>query len=767
MNTALSFLTARLPRSRTGRALLGLAAAGLALLAGLWLAVPSPLADAVAWPVSPSLMDANGRLFHVRLSSREEYCLPVPLARMGKWLPLVAVEVEDRRFYSHPGLDPLALARAAWQNLRHGAVISGASTITSQTVRLTYPRSRTVGSKVLEFVQALKLERALDKERILELYLNRAPFGGPVRGAEAAARSYFGKRAEELSLAEAALLIGMLRGPSVYRPDRYPERTLERRNAILHRLKERSAIPAATLELALLEPLPPGRNAIPGEARHFADFVFRSLPAGYWEQGKAPLRTTLDPYMQRLLELGLSEALAPFPEQITAAGGIVDNESGALVAYVGNRRFDLAARRHWVDCGASPRSPGSALKPFVYVQAMEQGRLIPASLLADTPLSFGGNAPRNYDRLYRGPVTAGAALADSLNAPAVRVLRLAGGEATLQFMRRCGLSGLTKTAAHYGDSLALGGCEITLFQVLGAFSTLANLGMQRPLTALADKTLPGARLGEQRVFSAAAGYLAADSLRDLNRLPPLLRQALMEQGRPIAFKTGTSYGLRDAWTAAYTPRHTVAVWLGDPEGLPHPGLTGLGAAAPAAVHILRDIPHRPGGETWYRPPPELERFTACALSGAPATPLCPSRLQQWRIQDVTDARPCALHALRDGSVHTLLPPDLENFVQRGHSSFAPRERVDITVPLPNARYFLTPEAPEQKLALTAEGSRGLVYWFLNQEFFGVQPKGESLLLPLRPGKFTLSLVDEEGRTAATSFSVVDIMEKRPQLVPME
>lgn len=767
MKMPFPFFAGLLPRSRAGRVFFALALAAFSTFAALWFFVPSPLADAVAWPVSPALTDKNGQLFHVRLSSRDEYCLPVPLERMGKWLPLVAIEVEDRRFYSHPGLDPLALARAIVQNVKSGSVVSGASTITSQTVRLTYPRRRTMGSKTLEFVQALKLERGLSKEQILELYLNRAPFGGPVRGVEAAARSYFGKRAEELSLAEAALLIGMLRGPSVYRPDRYPGKTLERRNVILQRLRDRAVVPASTLELALLEPLPPGRNAIPGEARHFADFVFRSLPAEYWELGKPPLKTTFDPYMQRLLELGLTEALTPFPAQITAAGGIVDNESGALLAYVGNHRFDLAARRNWVDCGAALRSPGSVLKPFVYLQAIEQGRLIPASLLADTPLSFGGDAPRNYDRTYRGPVAASAALADSLNAPAVRVLRLAGGESTLQFMRRSGLSGLTRSAVYYGDSLALGGCEVTLVQVLGAFSTLANLGLQRPITALADRAAPGKRLGEERIFSAAGGYLIAESLRDTSRLPPLLRQALAEQGRHIAFKTGTSYGLRDAWTAAYTPRHTVAVWLGDPEGLPHPGLAGLAAAAPAAVHILRDIPAQPGGDSWYSPPQELERFTACALSGMPATPSCPSRLQQWRIKDVTATHPCTLHTLRDGVVHTTLPPELETFIQRKHTSFARRERIEITAPLPRAKYFLTPEAAEQKIALTSEGTRGTVYWFLNQEFFGVQPKGESLLLPLRPGKYTLSLVDEEGRTASASFSVIDIMEKKPQLVPME
>jgi penicillin-binding protein 1C len=684
---------------------------------------------------------------------------------MGKWLPLLAVEVEDRRFYSHPGVDPLALARALWQNLSAGGLVSGASTISSQVIRVTYPRRRTLEGKVREFVQACMLERELDKERILELYLNRAPFGGPLRGVEAAARSYFGKRAEDVSLSEAALLIGMLRGPSLYRPDRNPEKILERRNTILRRLLQRKVLPESTLQMALLEPLPAGRGAMPGEARHFADFVLRSLPAGYWEAGGQALKTTFNPALQRLLELRLREALSVFPEEVTAAGGIVDNARGALLAYVGNARFNLEARSQWVDCGASPRSPGSTLKPFLYLLAYEQGRLIPASLLADTPLSFSGSAPRNYDRSYRGPVTAGSALADSLNAPAVRVLRLAGGESGLQIMRRSGLSGLGHTAEHYGDSLALGGCEITVLQALNAFSSLASLGVRRPLTALAERA--GPRLGEERIFSQAGAYLIAESLRDTRRLPILLRKSLADQRRSVAFKTGTSYGFRDAWTAAYTPEHTAVIWIGDPQGRSHLGLSGQPAAAPAAVSLLLDIPCAPGEARWYSPPPELERFAACSLSGMPATPVCPGRAMQWRVKDVSAVTPCSMHLLRAGQVRTLLPPELEFYVARKDTGFSRREQLEITSPQPGIRYFYTPQAPEQQIALTVEGARGTVHWFMDQEFFAAQPGGGSLLLPLKPGKHTLSMLDEEGRFAATTFSVVDIMEQRAPALRLE
>ena len=724
---------------------------------------PSPYADVTAWPVSPALLDKNGVLFHTRLSSREEYCLPVSLDRMGQWLPLVAVHVEDKRFFHHIGLDPLALARATVQNIRAGSVVSGASTITSQVVRLTYPEKRTAGTKFREFIQAVRLEVVLPKRAILELYLNRAPFGGPVRGVEAAARSYFGKAASELSLAESALLIGMLRGPSLYRPDRNPEATLARRNAILDKLLRDGVVPEKRIAMARLEKLPPGRSALPGNHRHFADMALRALPEGYWNQGSRPVMTTLDPLLQNSLERRLHEALLHVPTQITAAGGIAENATGAIRAYVGNARFNSAAREHWVDCGNAPRSPGSILKPFIYLLAMEQGKVIPESFIADTPLSFRGLAPRNYDRRYRGAVTVRHALANSLNAPSVRILRLAGGESSIQLLRRMGFSLLTKPAVHYGDSLALGGCEVTLLQTLQAFSTLATLGIERSLSPLAAEARPG-RVGEQRVFNPQAAYLVAESLRDSGRMSPVVREVFRERGLVVAFKTGTSYGLRDAWTAAYTPEHTLAVWLGDPTGMPHPLLTGLPVAAPVALNIVRDLPYGPTTQRWYIQPEGLETFTACALSGAPASPACPEHVPALRISNVTQTRPCVMHRIREGISQTVLPPEMETFVPASGATLAARERIEITMPQRDMRFFLTPLAAEQKIALACEGARGNVYWFINNEFFGLQKSGENILWSLKPGIHTLSLVDETGSVAATRFQVIDILESQPEAV---
>ena len=778
MSNGVRFLMRRRVRRRLR--LLILAGAGLlSLCVVMAYLVPSALYDVLHWPVSPALYDAEGRLFHARLSESQEYCIPVALDSMGRWLPMLAVEVEDRRFYSHHGLDPLALVRAAHQNLSRGRRVSGASTITSQLVRIAVPRERTPGSKALEFVQAIGLEFHLDKNEILELYLNRAPMGGTFRGVEAASLGYFRKRAENLTLAEAAMLVSMFKGPTVYRPDRNPEKLLERRDAILADLAGRGKITPEQCRMALLEPIPHEQASLPARSWHFASLSLAETRDGYWKEGGAPLRTTLRPGIQRLLGLGLAEQLSAFHPKVTASGIIVDNATGAVLAYVGNARFDPVSDRHWVDCGTSPRSPGSVLKPFVYLEAMEQGLIVPGTLLADTPLALGGQAPQNFDKMYRGPVSAAAALSDSLNAPAVRVLRLAGGESVIGRLRGLGFRHLVRPASWYGDSLALGGCEVTLLELAGAYTALAGLGHARPLTTRNFARLPGeplttpnplagnqgvhaeghkSELAATRVFSPQAAYLVTEMLTDIHRLPFARREPLVRKKRNIAFKTGTSYGLRDAWACAYTPEHTVVVWFGNEDGTPDEGLVGIASAAPVAARILADIPATAPG-VWFPPPDGIENFTACALSGRPASPFCPQKIIATRIHKVSKTFPCEMHReTREGLV-TVLPPDLEEYARLRSLAAEEKARIDITSPRNGSRFYLNTAAPQQKIHLSCEGASGRVHWFVNRQFFAAQDADKVLLWPMRPGKFSVSLVDERGKTAFNTFEIVDMAEE--------
>ena len=701
------------------------------------------------WKTSPCLTDRAGEVFSVFLSEDSEWSLPVPLAGMGKWIPLVALEVEDRRFRQHPGVDPRALLRAFFGNLRAGRVVSGASTITSQLVRLSHPRPRTFRTKLYEFAEALRAERVLSKDRILELYLNRAPFGGNIRGVEAASRMYFSKGARELSLAEAALLVGMLRGPTVYRPDRNPGRALERRNSILDGLEERGVISKEILRLAKAEKLPSGRGAFPSRAWHFALAALGERKEG------GEVKTTLSLPLQELLERTLASSLASLPREITAAGVILANSTGEVLAYCGNGRLGSEAAGSWVDCGRSLRSPGSALKPFAYLAAFDRGLYTPASLLADTPLAFSGQSPRNFDLTYRGPVAARTALADSLNVPAVRVLRAVGNESVLDLLRNVGFFSLDKSTGHYGDSLILGGCEVTLLQMAGAYTVLSTLGTLRTPTFL-----PGEILPPRRVVSVGSAFMVADILKDPGRLLPLHARRVEGRGHWFAFKTGTSYGYRDAWTAAYTPSFTLVIWFGDPSGESHPELVGLHASAPAMVEILRTVSK---GE-WYDPPAGVAVRRVCSLSGQPPSHACPSVRDDYYLPGISSSQPCALHRFTKEGTSVVWPSELEDYALRRALAVERPPEISIISPLPGSVYFLTPLGKDQKVALKAEGARLPVYWFVGGEFAGKQESRLPLFWPLAGGSHRVSLVDGDGRTASSEVTVRTI-EKGPEGSP--
>ena len=728
------------------------------LLAAAVVFVPLPLEDIRHWEASPLVLDRDGRIIHARLSAEGEWSIPVKLKDMGRWLPVIVVSVEDRRFWGHPGVDPLALARAVAQNVGAGKVVSGASTITSQLIRISLPKERTLGAKLVEFLQAVKLDFLLSKKEILELYLNRAPMGGNIRGVEAAARIYFNKSAKNLSAGEAALLVGMLRGPSLYRPDRNPEGALARRNAIIDMAVTRDGLAPEMAALAKNEALPRGGPLPLSDSLYlFGEWALSELPSNL-EGDAAVARTSLWPALQASLQGLLNEALQNINPEITAAGVIVDNLSGEVAAYVGNARFERARGLHWVDCARSPRSPGSTLKPFAYLLAFARGELTPASLLADSPLSFAGQAPRNFDLTYRGPVKAADALADSLNAPAVRVLRRVGGESLLHFLRSLGLTRVTSASEHYGDSLILGGCDATLLELLGAYRYLGTLGEARGISALRapENARPTASPAPPPTFAAAA-YQVADSLHDVTFLMPLAQTMFDTRQRTLAYKTGTSYGFRDAWMFAYTPRWTMGIWFGREDGKAEPALTGRALIGPVIIKLARNLltlDTRP--RIWFTPPPDLARVRVCALSGMAAGPLCLNVREAEVIESVWNTIPCTIHVLRGGTPAVVWPPELEQLNLGRGIELNRSADAAITSPLPGAHLLLTPGKGRQKIPLRAEGAKGQIHWFMDLVHLGVQNPGEEFFWELGPGRHTVSLLDEEGRTAKAVFEVEDL-----------
>lgn len=700
-----------------------------------------PFGSVTSWDLSTVVTDRNGTPMSGSLSEEEEWSLSLPLEEMGYWMPRIAVAIEDRRYYSHCGIDLISILRAAAQNIKEGKIISGGSTITSQVIRLGIPCERTIKNKAAEFYRAVELEYFLGKNEILEIYLNRIPMGGNIRGVEAGSWAWFGKAAKDLTLAEAVLLTGILRGPSCYRPDRHHKRATELRNRMLDMLAQQGTVTAEQAEHAKREPVPHERRSIPTALRQASDMVIRQRGRTAKRDRYGKIRSTIEADKQSLLLNELTAALRSLPRSITAAAVLVENETGAIRGYVGNAKEGTDTSTSWVDCASSYRSPGSVLKPFSYALAFEKGLLTPQTMLADVPLHTTGHAPRNYDRYYRGAVSARTALAESLNLPAVRVMRMTGAPNILALYRRLGFSAFTKDSSWYGDSLVLGGCEVTALETAWAYRTLANNGEKSELCWTEnEKTGPG-----EKILTPAACCLTIDILSDTERILPLYREILGEQRNRIAFKTGTSYGLRDAWTAAITKKYTLVVWFGDPEGKPCDALIGLRTAAPVARKILSRI--TPPGAEWFEIPDTVGKRAVCQLSGALRSRSCPHAVEDLYIKDTSSAETCTIHKEINGKASLSWPPELAGFYSKPDKK--EWSQVRILSPKKNAAYIITDQSDILPLTSTGEGT---LYWFIDGEPAAVT-EGENTFWKMTPGQHKIYVIDEKGSTDSVVFTV--------------
>lgn len=702
-------------------------ALGIALSAVLWegasRVVPPPsMEEAFSVPTSPTVTDRAGALLWVGLSDTDQVCIPISLDKMGKWLPKVLVEVEDRRFFRHRGMDWLGIVRAVVQNINSGKVVSGGSTLTSQLIRMTIPRDRTFATKFMEFLQASALEREADKSSILEAYLNKAPFGGNLQGAVAGAMGWWGKAPSDLSLSEAALLVAMLKGPTRYRPDIHPDRARARRDMILSDLASRGVISPSQRDLSVAEPIPTSIS-LPRE-----DFLFVSQVLARNSQGGI---STLDHGIQASLTRKVALGLRGMARDITASALVIENSTGSVRGYVGNGRFGDPMPWGWVDCADSLRSPGSALKPLVFAMALDDGLLSPSSLMADTPLSMAGRAPRNFDLRYRGPVSMAQALALSLNVPAVRALRKVGVDRFLHRLRVMGFQGLKEDGSHYGDSLILGGCEVSPLEMARAYMALASW-TYRDLSFFESQPSPSV----PSPFSDESSYLVGTILTDRSRLSQEARRFLGERAI-MAFKTGTSYGLRDAWAVGWNESWTVVVWMGDPAGGSHPELVGLSASVPVLVDVMASL-----GGSMPTAPDGVELRTVCSLSGLPPNSSCPHRTEAWSISGVSPSSSCTVHRWQGGQVVTVLPPEL-NYVWDSQEVSVP---IRITSPLEGATYMLPPWGDVPKVALSAEGARGRLWWYVDGVFLGDSAPSDPLFWRISSGKHRIGVLDDSGRS---------------------
>ncbi|MGZ5874172.1 MAG: penicillin-binding protein 1C [Bradyrhizobium sp.] len=534
---------------------------------GSWIVSLGPLPLPQAREVSTTIVDRNGKLLRAYAMADGRWRLPVN-AKTGvdpTYLKLL-LAYEDRRFRIHAGVDPLALSRAALQFVSSGHIVSGGSTITMQLARLMEPRrERSVYAKVRQMVRAIEIERQMSKDQILDLYLAMAPFGGNLEGVRAASIAYFGKEPKRLSLSESALLVALPQSPETRRLDRYPDAARAARDRVLDRMVEGGLVSQEEGVSAKAVPVPRLRKQMPILAPHSSDQAMASVKAA------SVIALTLDAGLQKVLEaLARDRAIALGPS-ISVAIIAVDNASGDVLARIGSPDYFDDRRAGQVDMTRAVRSPGSTLKPFIYGLAFEDGFVHPESLIDDRPIRFGSYAPENFDMTFQGTVPIRKALQMSLNVPAVALLDRVGASRLSSRLKQAGAHLVLPKDEAPGLAMGLGGVGITLQDLVQLYSGLARLGNTRPLREIAN-----------------VGADARDSLRLLDEVAAwqvgnvLLGTPPPENGvhNRIAFKTGTSYGYRDAWSVGFDGRTTIGVWVGRPDGAPAPGIVGRTSAAP-------------------------------------------------------------------------------------------------------------------------------------------------------------------------------------------
>jgi len=567
MSAAMAIAPASLRWRRIKRVAAASAAAGL-ILTGVfaaWVVSLGPLPLAQARQVSTTIVDRNGKLLRAYAMADGRWRLPVD-ARTGVdpgYLKLL-LAYEDRRFYSHSGVDPFALGRAAFQLVTRGHIVSGGSTITMQLARLMEPRrERSVYAKLRQMVRALEIERQLNKDQILDLYLALAPFGGNLEGVRAASIAYFGKEPKRLSLPESALLVALPQSPETRRVDRYPDVARAARDRVLDRMVEDSRVSEEEAASAKATPVPRLRKPMPILAPHSADQAVANVKEA------DVIRLTLDGSLQKVLEALARDRAAALGPNISVAIVAVDNESGDVLARIGSPDYFDDRRAGQVDMTRAVRSPGSTLKPFIYGLAFEDGFVHPESLIDDRPIRFGSYAPENFDMTFQGTVPVRNALQLSLNVPAIALLDRVGASRLSSRLKQAGANLVLPKDEVPGLAMGLGGVGVTLQDLVQLYSGLARLGTTRPLCEIAKD--------EPRDFLRLMDQVAAWQVGNV-----LIGTPPPENGvhNRIAFKTGTSYGYRDAWSVGFDGRLTIGVWVGRPDGAPVPGLVGRTAAAP-------------------------------------------------------------------------------------------------------------------------------------------------------------------------------------------
>lgn len=805
------------------RLLFLLAAAGLAAGLTLCLRVPRPL-----FPESCStlLYASDGELLGARIAPDGQWRFPPGDTLPPKFVTAL-LHYEDKRFYYHPGVDPAAVLRAAASNIRAGKIQSGGSTLTMQLARLARKgQPRTLAQKLVETAWAFTLEARYAKEELLALYAANAPFGGNVVGVETAAWRYFGRNASDLSWAESATLAVLPNAPGLIHPGRNRHALKAKRDGLLALLHRRGVLDRTTYELACLEPLPDAPLPLPDEAPHLLERLAAETPG---QRMTATVGRGLQRQVQHIVDRYAREYRSNHIRNLAAL--VADVETGEVLAYAGNARPERGGKEagSQVDIITAPRSTGSVLKPFLYAAMLDDGQLLPSMLVSDVPLNINGFTPQNYNKTFHGAVPAHLALERSLNVPLVRMLARYNAGRFLSLLKSLGMTTLRFSEDHYGASLILGGAEGTLWDLTGLYASLSRTlvhyrlyngrydpGDIHPLrlrpaedsgrgkndrkgesarkyeSAGPDentgpiRSIADPRLTDRGLLSAAAIWFTYEAMSALNRPEEEADWQQFESMKKIAWKTGTSYGGRDAWAIGTTPRYVVGVWAGNASGEGRPGLTGVGNAAPVMFDIFSLLP---GGPWFDMPYDELEPAAICRESGHKASVLCETVDSMYIPRGGIATTVCPyhkqVHLSQDGRYRVnascypagrirtcswfVLPPAEAYYYRNYHLDYRPlppvrpgcdeeaAHPIGLIYPEHNAVLFLPKgfSGQPEKFVFKAAHARpdAVLYWHLDQTYLGETSGTHQMACRMAAGRHFLTLVDDEGNRRKIGFDV--------------
>ncbi len=766
------------------------------------------------WIPKPLISKPYSTLLYTTETSGREVLLGARIASDGQWrfpsgsevpekFAVCLTQYEDKRFWYHPGIDPFALMRAVQLNLTQSRVVSGGSTLTMQLARIAQGnQSRTVGQKVIEMLWALYLECSYSKVEILRMYASNAPFGGNVVGIEAAAWRYFGREAKDLSWAEQATLAVLPNSPALIHPGRNRAELKQKRDKLLLRLYEKHILDKTEYELACMEALPEKPLPLPNKAPHLLERLAI-------EKQENRIHTTVDPTLQQQVQRLVNRYVADYRSNhiYNAAALVADVESGKILAYVGNVTDQNMTTGHGyqVDVITSARSTGSVLKPFLYAAMLNDGLILPGTLIADTPLNINGFTPQNFNKTFYGAVPAHVAIERSLNVPLVRMLSQYNTGRFMSLLKRLGMTTLRFSEDHYGASLILGGAEGSLWDLSGMYASLARMLSHyrsyngrydrsdiHPLTPypIEEKkpirSVTDIRLADESLLSYASLWFMFEAMSGLNRPEEEADWQQFSSMKQVAWKTGTSYGGRDAWAIGVTPRYVVGVWVGNATGEGRSGLTGVGYAAPILFDIYSLLPDVP----WFdQPYDELEEVAVCRQSGHKASAICDEVDTVYIPRTGIATAVCPYHRIvhlsQDGQYRVnsscesvsrmqerswfVLPPAQAYYYKNYHVEYQAlpplkpgceedqSRQIAILYPEHQAVLYLPKgfSGEREKVVMRATHARSdaTLYWHLDDVYLGETRQIHQMACLIEPGNHILTLLDEDGNRRSILFEV--------------